>query len=179
MKLRMVLRPIAVLAVVILAGCGGQIVTTPDAYPIQPLGLPRLRAPQDVTFSNGLTSPAKYQIKNESITWEVDARQLTDTAITMLQRALEKQGIRTAPQAGKTVIFRVQVRGGMGMFVAAPTVVASARLTLEAQFGDGTATLVDGEGGSGFGMQNAFEAALQSAVTRLVFDRRFIDYMNR
>jgi hypothetical protein len=179
MKLRMLLRAIAVLGVVILAGCGGQIVTTPDTYPIHTLGLPALRTPQEVTLTNGLTNPAKYQIKNQSVIWEVDARQMTDTAITMLQRALDKQGIRTVPRAGKSVTLRVDVRGGMAMVAPIPAVSASGRLTLEAAFGDGTMALVDGEGASARGVQPAFELAIQSALNRLLFDSRFVEYMNR
>jgi hypothetical protein len=67
----------------------------------------------------------------------------------------------------------------MGMFVPIPTVAASARLTLDAEFGDGTATSVDGQGGSGFGMQGAFEGAIQNALHRLLFDPAFLAYMNR
>ena len=172
-------RAVAVLAAAMLAGCGGEIVTSPDALSIEPFRVKDLRAPQAVTLGNGLTSPAKHQIKTPDITWEVDARQLTDTAIVMLRRALEQRGIKAAPQAGKAVTFRIEVRGGMGMFVPAPTVVASARLTLHADFGDGTATRVDGEGGSAFGMQGAFEGAIQNALHRLLIDPAFLAYMNR
>lgn len=153
--------------------------THPDGLTIEPFRVAQLRAPQSMTLDNGLTGAAKYQVRTPSITWEVDARQLTDTAIVALRRALERQGIRAAPQPGKTATLRIQVRGGMGMFVPAPTVVASARLTLHVDFGDGTATSVDGEGGSGFGMQNAFEGAIQSALHRLLFDPAFLAYVNR
>ncbi|HWM44853.1 MAG TPA: hypothetical protein VNP36_20635 [Burkholderiales bacterium] len=167
------------LLIAALAGCGGEIVTSPDALSIEPFRVKELRAPQSVALNNALTSPVKHQIKTPDITWEVDARQLTDTAIVMLRRALERQGIKAAPQAGKSVAFRVEVRGGMGMFVPAPTVVASARLTLHADLGDGTTTRVDGEGGSAFGMQGAFEGAIQNALHRLLIDPAFLVYMNR
>ncbi len=175
----MALRSIVALLVVTLAGCGGEIVTRPDVLTIEPFRVAHLRTPQTVTLNNGLTSPVKHQIKTPDITWEVDARQLTDTAIVMLRRALEKHGIKAAPQAGKSVTFRIEVRGGMGMFVPAPTVVASARLTLHADFGDGTTTWVDGEGGSAFGMQPAYEGAIQNALHRLLIDPAFLAYMNR
>ena len=175
----MVFRAVAVLLIAALAGCGGEIVTNPDALTIEPSRLKEVRAPQTVTLNNGLASAVKHQIRTESIAWEVDARQLTETAIVMLRRALEKQGIRPAPQPGKTVTLRIQVRGGMGMFVPVPTVAASARLTLHADFGDGTATSVDGQGGSGFGMQDAFEGAIPNALHRLLFDPAFLAYMNR
>lgn len=170
---------LAAAAAAVLAGCGGKIVTNPDALIIEPSRLASLHTPQTLTLHNGWTSAAPHQIKTPSITWEVDARQLSDTAIGTLRRALEKRGIRVAPQAEKTATFRVQVRGGMGMFVPAPTVVASARLTLHVAFGDGTTTWVDGEGGSGFGMQNAFEGAIQSALHRLLLDPAFLAYVNR
>jgi hypothetical protein len=175
----MVVRAVVPLLIVALAGCGGEIATNPDALSIEPSRLKELRAPQAVTLNNGLMSPVKHQIRTESINWEVDARQLTDTAVTMLRRALEKQGITAAPQAGKSITFRIQVRGGMGMFVPIPTVAASARLTLDADFGDGTKTAVYGEGGSGFGMQDAFERAIQNALHRLLIDPAFLAYMNR
>ena len=175
----MALRSVVVLLVATLAGCGGEIVTRPDVLSIEPFRVKELRTPQSVALNNGLTSPVKHQIKTPDITWEVDARQLTDTAIVMLRRALEKHGIKAAPQAAKSVTFRIEVRGGMGMFVPAPTVVASARLTLHAAFGDGTTTWVDGEGGSAFGMQPAYEGAIQNALHRLLIDPAFLAYMNR
>jgi hypothetical protein len=175
----MALRSATVLLIAALAGCGGEIVTRPDVLSIEPFRVKELRTPQSVTLNNGLTSPVKHQIKSPDITWEVDARQLTDTAIVMLQRALEKHGIKAAAQAEKSAMFRIQVRGGMGMFVPAPTVVASARLTLHADFGDGTSTWVDGEGGSAFGMQPAYEGAIQNALHRLLIDPAFVAYMNR
>ena len=175
----MALRSVVVLLVAALAGCGGEIVTRPDVLSIEPFRVKQLRTPQSVTLNNGLTSPVKHQIKSPDITWEVDARQLTDTAIVMLRRALEKHGIKAAAQAEKSATFRIQVRGGMGMFVPAPTVVASARLTLFADFGDGTTTSVDGEGGSAFGMQPAYEGAIQNALHRLLIDPAFLAYMDR
>jgi hypothetical protein len=171
-------RAAALLLAATLAGCGGEIVTRPEAFPIEPGRVAHLRAPQAFALSNGLQAPVKHQIRNDSITWEVDARQLTDTAIVMLSRALEQQGIKPAPQA-KSAILRVEVRGGMGMFVPVPTVAASARILLHADFGDGTRALLDGEGGSGFGMQPAFEGAIRAALNRLLIDPTFIAYMNR
>ena len=172
-------RAVAVLVAAMLAGCGGEIVTNADTLSIEAFRVARLRTPQTVTLNNGLTSPVKHQIKSPDVTWEVDARQLTDTAIVMLRRALEKQGIKAAAQAEKSATFRIQVRGGMGMFVPVPTVAASARLSLHADFGDGTATSVDGEGGSAFGMQPAYEGAIQNALHRLLIDPAFLAYMNR
>lgn len=171
-------RAAALILAATLAGCGGEIVTRPEALPIEPGRVAHLRAPQAFALSNGLKAPVKHQIRNDSITWEVDERQLTDTAIVMLSRALEQQGIKPAPQA-KSAILRVEVRGGMGMFVPVPTVAASARILLHADLGDGTRTLVDGEGGSGFGMQPAFEGAIRTALYRLLIDPAFIAYMNR
>jgi hypothetical protein len=173
------MKPLAVLLAATLAACGGEIVTSPDAVRIEPFWVAQLRAPQSVALRNGLSNPVKYQIRNESITWELDARQLTDTAIVMLRRALDAQGIRPGAQPDKTVTLRTEVRGGMAMFVLVPTVAASARLTLHADFGDGTATSVDGENGSGFGVQGAFEGAIQSALHRLLIDPRFLAYINR
>jgi len=94
-----------------------------------------------------------------------------------LRRALEKQGVTAGAKAGKTVTFRVQVRGTSAMEI--PNVVGSARLTLEADFADGTATSADRENGSAFGMARAFEGAVQSALHRLLIDEKFIAYINR
>jgi hypothetical protein len=137
------MKPLAVLLAATLAACGGEIVTSPDAVRIEPFWVAQLRAPQSVVLSNGLSNPVKYQIRNESITWELDARQLTDTAIVMLRRALDAQGIRPGAQPDKT------------------------------------AASVDGENGSGFGVQGAFEGAIQSALHRLLIDPRFLAYINR
>src|SRR5687767_10168837 len=64
-------KPLGVLLASTLAACGGEIATSPDAVRIEPFWVADLRAPQSVVLSNGLSSPVKYQIRNESITWEL------------------------------------------------------------------------------------------------------------
>lgn len=162
-----------------LAGCGGAVYTDPDAAVIEAHRLSHLRAPQRVALVNGVTGEARREILQDSISWEVDTRQLTETAIAALQRGLQGQGIQVAAPSPKTMTLRVTLRGASAQFVPVPTVAASARLTLEADFGDGTSTWVTGSGGSAFGVQRALEGAIRSALHALLIDAQFNAYMNK
>ena len=175
----MLLRIASMVLAATLAGCGGTVHTDPNAADLEPSRLTHLRSPQAVALINGVAHETKREILQDSISWEVDTRQLTDTAVAMLRRALEKQSIRYDGQAAKTVTLRVTLRGASAQFVPVPTVAASARLALEVEFGDGTSTWVTGSGGSAFGVQRAFEGAIRAALNALLNDANFVAYLNR
>jgi hypothetical protein len=178
----MVFRTVAVLASVTLAGCGGQVVTSPDVISIDPSRVAHIRAPQDVALSNAYAGDAKQAKQVYSpdggSTWELDARQMTDTAIVALRRALERRGVMASQAAGKTIAMRVRIRSTYAQPIPL-AVPAMARLELEAQFGDGTSTWVEGEAGSAFGVTGSYNGAIQLALYRLLSDAKFIAYMNR
>lgn len=169
---------LAAAAAAMLAACAGDVVTSPDAVTVEPSGMAKLRAPQTVALKNAFESPVRREIKSEAGTWVVDLKQLSDTAIVGLQRTLQKQGVSAAPESVKTVTLRVEVRGGWAMIMPGH-VLAKARLSLEAQFGDGSSTWIEAEDGSAFGATRAFEGAIRNSLQRLLFDAAFVAYMNR
>ena len=171
-------RPGTLLLCAALAGCGGTIHTDPNAAAIDAFRLRHLRAPQAVALANGQPE-ATHEIRSDSNAWQVDARQLTETAVTVLRRGLEERGIQVAAPAPKSLTLRVKVHGAYAQFVPAPTVVANARLILEVDFGDGTSAWVEGTNGSAFGTQRAFEGAIVAALNNLLINPSFNDYMNR
>lgn len=176
---KMLFRIVAVLLAATLAACGGTIHTDPNAASLDAFRLTHLRSPHAVTLVNGVAAETKRQIRQDSLSWEVDTRQLTDTAIAMLGRGLENQGIRVGPQSPKSLTLRVALRGASAQFVPVPTVAASARIALEVDFGDGTTTWVSGSDGSAFGVQRAFEGAIRAALHALLNDPQFVAYLNR
>ena len=177
---KMLFRILAALLSATLAGCGGTIYTDPNAVNLEPARLSHLRSPQTITLINGVANATRHEIRQgDEVKWELDTRQLTDTAVETLRRGLQKQGIRDTGQSAKRLTLRVTMRGAYAQFVPAPTVLSSARITLEVDFGDGTSTWVDGRNGSAFGVQRAFEGAIQVALTVLLSDPQFVAYLNR
>jgi hypothetical protein len=171
-------RVAAALLAATLAGCAGDVVTNPDAVKVEPFGMSAVRTPQTIAFRNAFEAPAKYEITSRDGTWVVDLRQLTDTAIVALRRALENKGITAAAQSAKTVTLRVQVRGAWTQIMPGH-VLARARLTLDAQFGDGSTAWIEAEDGSAFGATRAFEGALRVALQRLLFNPAFVAYVTQ
>src|SRR6185503_8435695 len=104
----------------------------------------------------------------------VDQKQLTDTGIAMLARALQKQGIATVQQADNSVTLRVRAQG-----YAAQPFRWTGKVLLEAQLGDGTLISYPNESLSPKGWENAFDGAVLFALNDLLADERFVAYMNR
>lgn len=169
---------LAVAAAAVLAGCAGDVVTNPDAVIVEPFGMSAVRAPQTIAFKNAFEARARHEITSRDGTWVVDLRQLTETAIVALRRALEKKGITADPQSAKTMTLRVQVRGAWAQFMPGH-VLAKARVSLEAQFGDGSTASVEAEDGSAFGATRAFQGALRVAGQQLLYNPAFLAYLNR
>jgi hypothetical protein len=159
-------------AAVLLAGCTLDIPTNPDTFNVEPGRMSHLRQPQSIALDNGHAGPAVMQIKQSPHTLVIDLRQLTDTAITMLGRAMSKQGISVDPQSPKKVTLRIQ----RALVASAPA--APAQVLLEAQFGDGTKTILTASN-TGFSAQRALDGAVLFALNGLLVDVKFVAYMNR
>jgi hypothetical protein len=141
--------------------------------------LSQLREPQAVTLNTAYPeNQAKLPAKVGSATWMFDQKQLTDTAIVMLGRAMEKHGVTVAPQAGKTLALRVRVLG-VRLRVFGPVAQTTARLGLDARFGDGTGTYIEADNASPAGAQRAYDGAVLFALNQLLADEKFLAYMNR
>ncbi len=161
----------------LLSACTLPVSTSPDTFDVAPAALAHLPRTKPVTVENGYTADAPYPFKVEMHTWVVDQRQITDTAVVMLDRALAKQGLAAGP-GGKTVRLRVQQPSAyvrMLPFVAQ----TFATLTLDAEFGDGTRTSVRADNQSPMSGPRAFEGAVLFALNQLLSDERFVAYMNR
>lgn len=169
------LRAATVLVPLALSGCGMMISvpTNPDNYSIDPKAVAQLRAPQSVALENAypVELPAAMPMRNNTLV--VEQQKLTETAIVMLSRALEKQGIAVSPQGDKTITLRVRAQGyRMQMFRWTGQVI------LETKLGDGTIISYPNESLSPKGWENAFDGAVLFALNDLLSDDRFVAYVN-
>lgn len=170
---------VAALLATALAGCGElPVQTDPNTFSIESAAVAHLRAQQTVALRNGYSAPAQVNMpQGKGVIWTSDLQQLTATAISMLGRALEKQGIRIAPEAEKTVTLRVhELRAGMYGVMIHPRVRAT--LVLDAQYADGAATSVHALNTSPMGAPRAIDGAVLFALNDLVRHEQFVTYVN-
>jgi hypothetical protein len=147
--------------------------TNPDNYSVDPKAVAHLRAPQGVALQNAYLAEANARMPMRQNTLVVEQQKLTNTAIVMLGRALEKQGITTAAQGEKTITLRVLAQGyRMQAFRW------TGRVILQAQLGDGTVVSYPNESLSPKGWENAFDGAVLFALNDLLADERFVAYVN-
>lgn len=162
-----------------LVSCTTDPSSDPNRFSLPPGEVAHLRAPQRVTLKNAYTAPAVTKVQAGLIPLEFDQKQFTDTAIAMLTRAMDKHGIAVAPQAEKTITLRVRgptnlsMRGGLG------ATARTARLYLDAEFGDGTSTSLEAEETTGGEFTRAMDGAVLVALKDLVADEKFVAYMKR
>jgi hypothetical protein len=159
-----------VAAAALLDGCTIDIPTSGDTFSVEPKNVAHLRQPQALQLVNGYTSPSIIELRQSPHTFNLDRMQLTQTAITMLRRAMDQHGI--AAGGDKTITLRI-VNAGV---ISAPN--APAQVVLEAQFGDGTSTRV-GAANRGFSAQRALDGAILFALNKLLIDEKFVAYVNK
>lgn len=157
-----------------LAGCGPLMIQSdPATFPVTPGAGADLRGPQSVTLNNAYQAPTQAMIYTGARDWAADLQQYTQTAITLLDREMAKKDISNSAQASKSITLRVRdVHAGLGW-------VIRASLILEAQYGDGTRSVIATENTSPATAFRAVDGAIMLAVTRLLNDERFIAYVNR
>lgn len=170
-----------VVAALVSAGCAIDVPTGPDTFPLEPANAAHLRAAQSVAFKNAYDAEAKRAIAaGKGQTWTVDQKQMTDTAITMLGRALQKQGFNIQGPADKSITLQVQVeRGFIHQRTLAFVAQANVSILLNATFGDGTGSAIPAANNSPMGPQRAFEGALMFALNKLLADEKFVAYVNK
>lgn len=159
-----------------LGGCGvvTTIPTNPKNYDIEPKAVAHLRAPQSVALKNGFPQEEKMTMKIEHNFLVVEQRKLTDTAIAMLGRALQKRGITVSDDAEKTLTLRANARGYVMQLFR-----WTGQVLLETRLGDGPVVSNPSENLSGKGFEHAFDGAVLFALNDLLADERFVAYMNR
>jgi hypothetical protein len=158
---------------VLLCSCQSTVRTAPEGLEVGSAALSGLPA-RPVTFVNGYKAESELKFSMPPHTLIVEPKHMTDTAVEALRRGFDKHLPPRAKAAAKRITLRVTSPRSAGAYPN-PGVA----LSLEAVFGDGTQTLVNGEGFSGRGANRAFEAALQNAINRLLSDARFVAYMKR
>jgi hypothetical protein len=157
-----------------LGGCASPNSSLGDRFELEPADISELRAAQPVALRNGYTY-ASTHVVNQYVT--LDEREFTDSAITMLSRALEKQGIRLAPDAKKSVTLRVRMDRHVLRIphVFAPQYYAT--ITLVATLGDGTKLEENAQDMSPGGWGRATDAASLLALKYLVKNQEFVAYL--
>lgn len=168
----MAMRAVACIAV-FLCGCTTAVRTNPSNIEIGSAALSSVPA-RPVTLVNGHASAAELRFSMPPHTLIVEPKQMTEAAIAALRTALDKYRPSKGKAGAKRITLRVTSPRSAGAYPN-PGVAVS----IEAQFGDGTRTLVNGQGYSARGADRSFEVALQNGLNQLLSDQRFVAYMKR
>jgi len=164
----------AALLLTALAACVTPIETDPDTFRVEPAAASQLRGPQTVALNNAYKTAREVTIgRNMS----ADLRQLTETAIIMLGRAMEKQGIRVMPQADKTVTLRVH-RVSVGIYGLQIAPQYPAKLVLEVEYLNGKKTSIEALNVAPYSPWRATGGAILFALNDLVRHEQFVAYIN-
>jgi len=167
-------RVYAALVLALLAsGCTSAVRTNPNNIEIGSAAVSHL-PPRPVTLVNGHASENELRFSMPPHTLIVEPKHMTDTAIEALRTGLDKYRPTKGKASPKRITLRVTSPRSAGAYPH-PGVAIS----LEAQFGDGTRTLVNGQGYSARGANRSFEVAVQNALQQLLSDQRFVAYMKR
>lgn len=177
------MRPFLSLATTLLAfglsACVNIVETNPDNYSIETAAVAPLRGPHSVALKNAYAAVQEAKATmpmRGGHKLVVEQKDLTNTAIVMLKRAFEQQGIRIAEDAEKTVTLRVRATG---YAFAAGGITVTGKIVLQAQLGDGTVISYPNENLTPRGWEHAFDGAVLFALKELVADERFIAYVKR
>ena len=155
-------------------GCAPVVLdANPDTFPVPPLAASGVRAQQSISLVNAYTAEQKVVVFPGGPTWVADMKQHTDTAITLLGRAMSGQGVKIESSAGKTVTLRVT-----DVQAAPRGFVIGSSLVLEAEYGDGTKSRIPTQNSSPSDAWRAVSGALTFAVNGLLNDRAFLAYVN-
>lgn len=167
-----------------LSSCAGffTVVTDPSAFSV-PGKTSSPRAGQAIALLNGYDRETMKPVGDHV---QFDYQQVTDTALGIMKRHLEKNGVSVTSAAPRKVTLKV-VNARM-YFMNIPFAERwRTNLDLEATFDDGTSASVHAENSASMAMgfrgnvapQRSVEGAAMFAVTDLLNDRRFLSYANR
>lgn len=176
--MRRLLHALAVLVLPVLSACTIPIETNPDSFNLEPAALTHLSGAKGVALENAYKADAPLNMRMGQHTWVLEQKKMTDTAIAMLRRALDKQGMGAGPQAPKIVTLRVTApRATMQVYPGFANTFAT--VTLDAEFGDGARISIIAENRSPAGAQRAFDGAILFALNKLLVDEKFVAYIKR
>lgn len=164
---------LACAVVVLAAGCTSAVRTNPNNIELGSLAVSHL-PPRPVTLLNGHATESELRFSTPPHTLIIEPKHMTETAIEALRTALDKYRPPKGKAGAKRITLRVTSPRSAGAYPN-PAVAVS----LEAVFGDGTRTLVEGQGYSARGANRSFEVALQNALQQLMSDQRLVAYMKR
>ena len=164
-----------------LSACGTvHVVTDPGAYSV-PSNAASPREGTRIALLNAYPDQTNKLIADRV---QVDLRQVTDTAIHMMRRHLERKGVTVDANAPKKVTLKI-VNANM-YYMAIPFAERwRTNLDLEATFGDGTGTSVHAENSAPVAfrgqvvLQRSVEGATMYAVSDMLRDKRFQSYTSR
>jgi hypothetical protein len=159
-----------------LAGCAMGPASDPNRFSMEPADVAHMRATTSLSLRNAYGSPSPVHVAMGVTTFTFDQKQLTDTAITMLTRAVEKHGIKVVGGAEKTMTLRVRPQS-LRMQGMPPR--RTSRLVFDAQYGDGTSTSLVSEETTMGDFERSMDGAVLAALKALVQDEKFLAYMNR
>ena len=169
---------IAAMLAVGLGACTIEMPSDPNRYSLEPNAAAHLRGPQSVALVNGYPGESKVRMRLGGTTLVFDQKQMTDTAIAMLGRSLQPQGITDAPQAPKTVTLRVTPTR-LRVHGIAPFPQRTATLRMEVSFGDGTSDTLQAENSSPADFDRLLDGAILFALQALLTNEKFVAYLNR
>lgn len=157
-----------------LSGCGRlEVESSPDTFPVPDSAASDLRGDgQAVALANFYTGPTVVSVSETGSGVDADLHQYTQSAITLLERALKKRGIYVGTSGRKAVTLKVSnVSFSYGWTIGY-------RLNLSAEFKDGGRTVVPAQNNSPATAYRAIDGALMHAVTNLLLDQEFQKYIN-
>jgi hypothetical protein len=157
-----------------LGGCASPNASLGDRFDLESADVSALHAAHPVALRNGYADVSTHVV-NQYV--KLDEREFTNSAIAMLSRALEKQGIRVAPDGKKFVTLRVRMDRHVLRLphVFAPQYYAT--ITLEATLGDGAKLEENAQDMSPGGWGRATDAASLLALKYLVKNEKFVAYL--
>ena len=170
-----------VLIAFLVAGCGPMLIESdPATFRVPPKAAAHLRGQQSIALKNAYEKETLVMILSRSVGvgWQGDLRQYTETAITLLSGEMTGKAIDLSPQAAKSVTLRV--RDVRADFIPIILVYRyECFLVLEAQYGDGTKSIIKAENDSPVDAPRVVSGAIMRAVERLLGDENFLAYVNR
>jgi hypothetical protein len=160
-----------------LSACVTVLKTRPDALLVPEGAAAKVRAPQIVSLQNAYASETVVKVfQGQGVTTTTDLKQLTDTSMAVLTRALEKRGVKVTSQARKSLTLRAH-SAAVGAGYAGS--VAFGSIVLEVTYPDGSRTSVSGADKSVYSADSLIDNAILRAVLDLLRHPDFLAYMNR
>lgn len=157
---------------VLVGGCTTRIQSNPTSFDVPMDSGSKLRGPQRVALKNAYqTETVVLVMRAGQNKAEADLRQFTETALRMLERRLQRDGIVADPQAPKAISLRVK-----DVSVIPSAFINRVVLSVEAEFGNEQRAFRTRDGSPE--AQRALDSAIALALAELINDEQFVAYVN-